>query len=151
VRICIFGAGAVGSHFAVRLARAGHDVSCVVRGPHLDAIKANGLCLRVGNDEYRAEVTASEDPAKLGVRDIVISTLKATALNGLVSGLPPLIRDDATLISGASMILLPGIPPRQNNPRLTLYANADYQFEVGQSDGTRRNGVDATAGVSFKW
>jgi len=32
MRICIFGAGAVGSHFAVRLAQAGHDVSCVMRG-----------------------------------------------------------------------------------------------------------------------
>ena len=40
MRICIFGAGAVGSHFAVRLAQAGHDVSCVMRGPHLAAVKA---------------------------------------------------------------------------------------------------------------
>ena len=39
MRICIFGAGAVGSHFAVRLALAGHDVSCVMRGPHLAAVK----------------------------------------------------------------------------------------------------------------
>ena len=42
MRICIFGAGAVGSHFAVRLADAGHDVSCVIRGPHLAAMKAKG-------------------------------------------------------------------------------------------------------------
>ena len=48
MRICIFGAGAVGSHFAVRLALAGHEVSCVMRGPHLAAVKANGLTLRVG-------------------------------------------------------------------------------------------------------
>ena len=46
MRICIFGAGAVGSHFAVRLALAGHDVSCVMRGPHLAAVKANGLKMR---------------------------------------------------------------------------------------------------------
>ncbi|MGZ3350300.1 MAG: 2-dehydropantoate 2-reductase N-terminal domain-containing protein, partial [Xanthobacteraceae bacterium] len=36
MRICIFGAGAVGSHFAVRLMLSGHDVSCVMRGPHLE-------------------------------------------------------------------------------------------------------------------
>ena len=42
MRICVFGAGAVGSHFAVRLALAGHDVSCVMRGAHLDAVKAGG-------------------------------------------------------------------------------------------------------------
>ena len=51
MRICIFGAGAVGSHFAVRLADAGNDVSCVIRGPHLAAVKANGLTLRVGGKE----------------------------------------------------------------------------------------------------
>ena len=49
MRICIFGAGAVGSHIAVRLARAGHDVSCVMRGAHLEAVRANGLKLRVGD------------------------------------------------------------------------------------------------------
>ena len=48
MRICIFGAGAVGSHFAVRLALSGHDVSCVMRGPHLEAVQARGLKLRVG-------------------------------------------------------------------------------------------------------
>ena len=55
MRICVFGAGAVGSHFAVRLALAGHDVSCVMRGPHLDAVRANGLTLRVGEAEFKAE------------------------------------------------------------------------------------------------
>ncbi|MDB5612213.1 MAG: 2-dehydropantoate 2-reductase [Bradyrhizobium sp.] len=56
MRICIFGAGAVGSHFAVRLALAGHDVSCVMRGPHLEAVKAKGLTLRVGDAEFSARV-----------------------------------------------------------------------------------------------
>ena len=40
MRICIFGAGAVGSHFAVRLAQSGHEVSCVMRGPHLAAMES---------------------------------------------------------------------------------------------------------------
>ena len=60
MRICVFGAGAVGSHFAVRLALAGHDVSCVMRGAHLEAVKADGLTLRVGNAEFKAKVSASE-------------------------------------------------------------------------------------------
>jgi 2-dehydropantoate 2-reductase len=70
MRICIFGAGAVGSHFAVRLAQAGHEVSCVMRGPHLDAVKAKGLTLRVGNAEFKADVKASDDPAVLGPQDL---------------------------------------------------------------------------------
>src|SRR6202140_4823318 len=98
MRICIFGAGAVGSHFAVRLALAGHDVSCVMRGPHLEAVKGNGLTLRVGDAEFSARVKASDDPAALGPQDLVISTLKANSLGSLVTGLPPLLRDDTAIV-----------------------------------------------------
>ena len=98
MRICIFGAGAVGSHFAVRLALAGHDVSCVMRGAHLEAVKAKALTLRVDDAEFSARVKASDDPAALGPQDIVISTLKANGLNSLVTGLRPLLRDDTSVV-----------------------------------------------------
>ncbi len=98
MRICIFGAGAVGSHFAVRLALSGHDVSCVLRGPHLEAVKARGLTLRVGEAEFSARVKASDDPAALGPQDLVISTLKANSLQSLVAGLPALLRDDTAVV-----------------------------------------------------
>ena len=98
MRICIFGAGAVGSHFAVRLMLAGHDVSCVMRGPHLEAVRTKGLTLRVGEAEFTARVKASDDPAALGPQDLVISTLKATSLESLVAGLPPLLNDDTAVV-----------------------------------------------------
>ena len=98
MRICVFGSGAVGSHFAVRLALAGHDVSCVMRGPHLEAVKANGLTLRVGEATFTAKVTASDDPAALGPQDFVISTLKATGLAALAPGLQPLLGDDTAVV-----------------------------------------------------
>src|ERR1700741_4626780 len=98
MRICIFGAGAVGSHFAVRLADAGHDVSCVIRGPHLAAIKARGLTLRVGETETNAKVKASDDPAALGPQDLVISTLKATGVASLAPGLKPLLGAETPVI-----------------------------------------------------
>jgi 2-dehydropantoate 2-reductase len=98
MRICIFGAGAVGSHFAVRLALAGHEVSCVMRGAHLEAVRAKGLTLRVGEAEFSADVNASDDPAALGPQDVVISTLKANSLGSLVTGLPPLLRDDTAVV-----------------------------------------------------
>jgi 2-dehydropantoate 2-reductase len=98
MRICIFGTGAVGSHFAVRLAQAGHEVSCVMRGPHLAAVKANGLRLRVATEETHAKVSASDDPATLGPQDLVISTLKATGVASLASGLKPLLGADTPVI-----------------------------------------------------
>ncbi|HTB02772.1 MAG TPA: 2-dehydropantoate 2-reductase [Bradyrhizobium sp.] len=98
MRICIFGSGAVGSHFAVRLALAGHEVSCVMRGAHLEAVKARGLTLRVGEAEFTAKVKASDNPAALGTQDLVISTLKANAVASLVGGLPPLLGDDTAVV-----------------------------------------------------
>ncbi|MGH6716772.1 MAG: ketopantoate reductase family protein [Bradyrhizobium sp.] len=98
MRICIFGAGAVGSHFAVRLARAGHDVACVMRGVHLQAVKANGLTLRTGKTEVTAKIRASDDPAQLGPQDLVISTLKATGVAGLAEGLRPLLGEATPVV-----------------------------------------------------
>jgi 2-dehydropantoate 2-reductase len=98
MRICIFGAGAVGSHLAVRLARAGNEVSCVMRGPHLAAVKQNGLTLRVGSDEFKAKVNASDNPADLGPQDVVISTLKATGVTALAAGAKPLLGDDTAIV-----------------------------------------------------
>jgi 2-dehydropantoate 2-reductase len=118
MRICVFGAGAVGSHFAVRLALAGHDVSCVMRGAHLDAVKADGLTLRVGNGEFKAKVSASSDSAALGPQDAVICTLKATGLSSLADGLRPLLAKDTAVVFAQNGVpwwydigLPPGHPP----------------------------------------
>ena len=119
MQICIFGAGAVGSHFAVRLALAGHDVSCVMRGPHLEAVKANGLTLRVGDAEFSAKVRASDDPAALGPQDVVISTLKANGLSSLAAGLAPLLRDHTAVVfaqNGIPWWYDLGLPADQPSP-----------------------------------
>jgi 2-dehydropantoate 2-reductase len=98
MRICVFGAGAVGSHFAVRLALAGHEVSCVMRGAHLDAVNTGGLTLRVAGAEFKARVKASDDPSTLGPQDVVICTLKATGLPSFAASLQPLLGDDTAVV-----------------------------------------------------
>jgi len=98
MRICIFGAGAVGSHLAVRLARAGNEVCCVMRGAHLAAVRKDGLTLRVGSEAYKADVKASDNPADLGPQDVVISTLKATGVSALASGVKPLLMEDTAIV-----------------------------------------------------
>jgi 2-dehydropantoate 2-reductase len=70
----------------------------VMRGAHLDAVKANGLTLRVGNGEFKAKVRASSDPAALGRQDAVICTLKATGLPSLAEGLQPLLAEDTAVV-----------------------------------------------------
>jgi 2-dehydropantoate 2-reductase len=119
MRICVFGAGAVGSHMAVRLALAGHEISCVMRGPHLEAVKARGLTLRVDDSEFSARVNASDNPVALGRQDFVISTLKATGLNSLATGLQPLLRDDTAVVfaqNGIPWWYEFGLPPHHPPP-----------------------------------
>ena len=66
MRICVYGAGAIGGHLAVRYARGGADVSVLARGPHLAAIQRDGLIVHTSTGELRTSVRASDDPVALG-------------------------------------------------------------------------------------
>lgn len=95
MRICIFGAGAVGGHMAAHLARAGAEVSLVARGAHLQAVRERGLrLLGEGGTEFTVRLPASDDARTLGVQDLVISTVKAHGLPAAVDALKPLLGPD---------------------------------------------------------
>jgi 2-dehydropantoate 2-reductase len=101
MRICVFGAGAIGGHMAVELADAGADVTVIARGPHLQAIRANGLKLLLeGGGEKVARLRATDDPAEAGPHDYVIVTLKAHSLPPVVDTLKPLFGEGTALVTG---------------------------------------------------
>ena len=103
MKICIFGAGAIGGYMGARLAMAGADVSLVARGPHLAAMQARGLTLiEEDGPPQGVAVTASDDPAALGHQDYVIVTLKAHSVPGLVDRMQPLIGPNTTIVSGVN-------------------------------------------------
>jgi 2-dehydropantoate 2-reductase len=103
MKICIFGAGAIGGYMGVKLAQAGAQVSLVARGPHLAAMKANGLSLiEEGGERVTVPVTASDNPADLGPQDYVIVTLKAHSVPPVVPKMAPLIGDHTTIVSGVN-------------------------------------------------
>lgn len=93
MRICIFGAGAVGSFLAAGLARDGKNVSVVARGPHLAAIKANGLRLERASENFTVKIPASDDPAAVGAQDLVIVTAKTPSLPQVASSIAPLLHE----------------------------------------------------------
>jgi 2-dehydropantoate 2-reductase len=94
MRICVFGAGAIGGNFATRLAAAGNDVSVVARGAHLEAIRARGLVMLSGDRRIVAPVRASDRPADLGPQDAVLVTMKSSGLAVLAGNVGPLLRAD---------------------------------------------------------
>jgi len=76
MKICIYGAGAIGGYMAVLLKRAGAEVSIVARGAHLEAIRSAGLRLHIGETVLAADIAATKDPRELGPQDYVIIGLK---------------------------------------------------------------------------
>jgi 2-dehydropantoate 2-reductase len=94
MRICIYGAGAIGGHLAARLHRAGAQVSVIARGAHLAAIKANGLVVHAVDGTHHAPVRAASDPLELGPQDAVFVTVKAPALPSVAASIAPLLGAD---------------------------------------------------------
>src|SRR4051812_37580076 len=98
MRICVFGAGAVGGHIAARLAAAGNDVSVVARGAHLAAMREKGITLLHGEQRITGSVRAAEDPASLGAHELVIVALKANALAGIAKELKSMLKGEPPVV-----------------------------------------------------
>ena len=91
MKICIYGAGAVGGLMAAWLARAGHEVAVIARGAQLDAIRTGGLRVRSEGKVEKFPVRAEKDPAALGAQDYVLVTVKAQNLTQVAAGIAPLL------------------------------------------------------------
>lgn len=106
MKICIFGAGAIGGFVAARLSQVrGVEVSVVARGQHLAAIRERGLRLTSPSGDVTARVTATDRPETLGQQDVVFISLKQHQLTPALPGI-------ATLLGPDTMVLPPttGIP-----------------------------------------
>jgi 2-dehydropantoate 2-reductase len=99
MKVCIFGAGAIGGYMAVLLKQGGVDVSLVARGAHLAAIKKSGLKLLIGDQERVAEMPASNDPKDLGPQDYVIVALKAHQAWESAEQMKPLLGPNTAVVT----------------------------------------------------
>lgn len=102
MKICIYGAGAIGGYMGAELARAGVDVSLVARGPHLAAMRKNGLKLRIGDEEHITHPTCTDNPAELGPQDFVIVALKAHSVPNVVDAMQPLLGPDTAVVTAVN-------------------------------------------------
>jgi len=104
MRICIYGAGAIGAWLGVQLSLAGQDVTLIARGPHLEAMQKNGVKLLIDGEERVAHPRCVEDPADAGPQDYVIITLKAHSLPGIAESIQPLLGPDTAVVTGVNGI-----------------------------------------------
>lgn len=104
MKICIYGAGAIGGYLGAGLALNGADVTLIARGPHLAAMQKNGLKLIKDGEERTARVTATEDPSEAGPQDYVIITLKAHSVPPIADQFAPLFHDETAVVWGVNGI-----------------------------------------------
>jgi 2-dehydropantoate 2-reductase len=107
MKVCVFGAGAVGGHIAARLLAAGAcETSVIARGAHLEAIRRDGLRLIMGETQVVAHpVMATGSPDSLPAQDLVIVALKAQALPDAAAAIAGLLAPQ-----GTALFVVNGIP-----------------------------------------
>ncbi len=104
MKICIYGAGAIGGYLGVQLAHAGADVSLVARGPHLAAMREHGLKLLIDGEERVAQLRCTDDPRELGPQDYVIIALKAHSVPAVLDAMQPLIGPNTAVVTAVNGI-----------------------------------------------
>jgi len=104
MKVCIYGAGAIGAHIGVLLKQAGVDVSLIARGAHLEAIKQNGLKLIINGEEKVARMPASNNPADLGHQDYVIIALKSHQAWEVAEQMKPLLGPNTAVVTAQNGI-----------------------------------------------
>ena len=104
MKICIYGAGAIGGYLGVQLARAGADVSLVARGAHLAAMREHGLTLLAGEEKHTVYPRCTDNAADLGVQDYVIVTLKAHSITGVIEKMQPLLGPHTRIVTAVNGI-----------------------------------------------
>jgi len=137
MKICIYGAGAVGGFIGTKLAHAGYEVNAVARGATLKALREHGLRLQSDGILLTEKVRATDDPAELGVQDLVIVAVKATALVNVAQKIAPLIGPDTivmTAMNGISWWFFDGFGGEYAGTRL---ASVDPDGSIAAAIPTR--------------
>jgi len=100
MKVCIYGAGAIGGYLGHKLAAAGEaDVSFIARRDNLEALRSNGLTLRSDGGEHTVAVAATDDPGELGPQDYVIVAVKAQVAPNIVEPMQPLLGEHTAVVT----------------------------------------------------
>jgi 2-dehydropantoate 2-reductase len=142
IRVCIYGAGAIGGFVGTRLAAAGGcQVAAVARGATLRALRDHGWRLRQGGELVVAPAAAtSDDPRDLGVQDLVVVAVKGPALAAVARDMAPLLGADTVVLPAMNGVPwwfaqaaseLGGVPLRSADPGGTIAAHLPLARVLG--------------------
>ena len=131
MKVAVLGAGAIGAYVGAALHRGGADVHLVARGPHLAAMRGQGVQVLSSRGDFTAHVHATDDPAEIGPVDYVFLGLKANSYAACGPLIEPLLHDTTAVIAAQN-----GIP--------WWY----FHRHGGPYDGHRIESVDPDGAVS---
>ncbi|MGI9149734.1 MAG: 2-dehydropantoate 2-reductase [Chloroflexota bacterium] len=138
MRFVIVGAGATGGFLGARLAGADQDVTLIARGPHLEAMRANGLRVIGGGDDFVAHPACTDDLSVVGSADVVFLTVKAHALTALAPRLGPLLGPDTAVVTAQNGIPWWYFDNDESRLAGTCLRSADPGAVIATSIETRR-------------
>ena len=104
MRICIYGAGAIGAWLGAELSLSGNDVTLIARGEHLKAMQENGVKILINDEQRTAHPRCLENPADAGPQDYVIVTLKAHSVPQIADQLQPLFDANTAVVTAVNGI-----------------------------------------------
>ncbi len=104
MKVCISGAGAIGGYLGAMMGRAGAEVSFIARGPHLDAMRRNGVRVQLDDEEFVTNPYCTDDPSELPPQDYVIVALKAHSVPSVVESMEPLLGNDTGIVTAVNGI-----------------------------------------------
>lgn len=134
MKICIYGAGAIGGYLAVEISKVqGVEVSVIARGAHLEAMRKNGLKLIKDGEERVAEVNATDNPAELGPQDSVVVALKAHQAWDVAEQMRPLLGQDTSVVTcqnGVPWWYFYGLEEPYNNLHVRSVDPGDRQWNI---------------------
>ena len=104
MKLCVFGAGAIGGYLAAKLAAGGDDVSLVARGAHLAAIRDRGLTLIENGETSIVRLPCASEAAQLGQHECVFVTLKAHSVPSAVESIGSLLSRQTTIVTAQNGI-----------------------------------------------
>ncbi|MDA2933827.1 2-dehydropantoate 2-reductase [Acidobacteria bacterium AH-259-D05] len=104
MKICIYGAGAIGGYLGAELVLAGYEVTLIARGPHLEAIRGSGLTLLKEGEREIVQVACTHDPAEAGPHDYVVMAVKAHSVTAIVEKMVPLLGPETAVVTAQNGI-----------------------------------------------
>jgi 2-dehydropantoate 2-reductase len=99
MKLAVIGSGGLGGYFGFRLAQGGNEIHFIARGPHLEAMRSNGLHLITGEENTIVKVNATDDPSSIGKVELVLFCVKTYDTIQAAKAILPILNESTSILT----------------------------------------------------